>query len=300
MGDSSAAKTTLMGDSDSFHLRDGKYIEGMTLTHHLDQMKLLNAIAALSLVAAPVQASGDAHSKCAQVADYAGCMSFQATGTTGTGSLASLRTAMKQVAARLSSGTSLRDSSEVFRPVTDALAVVSPADQDSKAYREGSEAASLFNMWQDAWQGRINATSYSRYGPDTYQCEYLKQTMDSFDRAAGTSTNWAFKKGAFGSKFCRVRAGQLPEQYMRPVVISRLRQAAIDPKVLAKQKEYQKRAQELAEMEAWERHLEEQPGLKAWADANPALAAQKRKEWNSANPRATKTALFPVSVPDWK
>ena len=263
-------------------------------------MKLFTALAALTLIAAPVNAADDAHAKCAKVADYAGCMSFQNTGSTETGSLASLRTAMKQVAARLSAGTSLRDSSEVFRPVTDALAVVNLADQSSKAYQEGVKAASLFGMWQDAWQGRITATSYSRYGADTYQCEYLKQTADQFDRAAGTNMNWNFKKGLFGSKFCKVRAGQLPEQYMRPVVISRLREAAIDPKVLAKQEADQKKAQELAEMEAWERHLEEQPALKAWAKANPDLAAQKRKEWNAANPRATKTAFFPTSVPDWK
>ena len=51
-----------MGDSDSFCFRDGEYIEGMTLTQHLNQMKLstFDAIAAVIggsfLVPVPAQA----------------------------------------------------------------------------------------------------------------------------------------------------------------------------------------------------------------------------------------------------
>ena len=270
----------------------------------LTQMKLFTALAALTLIAAPAQASGDAHSKCAQVADYAGCMQVQTHGVVSSqpDSLSNLRNAMKQVAARLSAGTSLRDSSEVFRPVTDALALVSGKDQDSLAYKQASRASRLFGHWQSAWNTRIHAKGYGfeKYGMNVYNCDALKESADNFDRVAGTNINWNYKKGLFGIRSCKVRAGQLPEQYMGPVVIQALETGSIDPAVLAKQEADQKRAQELAEMEAWERHLEEQPGLKAWADANPALAAQKRKEWNAANPRATKTALFPTSVPNWK
>lgn len=257
-------------------------------------MKVFLTALALSTVVTPALAN-EAHDSCLKAADYEGCMRVQQNGGVAPSSndaLAQLRTAMKQVSARLTAGTSLRDSSEVFRPVTDALAVVPPVDQDSKAYREGVKAASLFNMWQEAWQGRISATSYSRYGPDTYQCEYLKQTMDSFDRAAGTSTGWSFKKGAFGSKFCTVRAGQLPEQYMRPVVIQRLEQASIDPQIIAAQEKKAARERELLELDAWDRHLAENPGMAAWAKANPALAKQKREQWLKDNPTAVNTTAF--------
>jgi hypothetical protein len=260
-------------------------------------MKSLLTALVLSTMTVPAFA-GTAHDTCLQAADYEGCMRVQTNGgipTSSNDSLSNLRAAMKQVAARLTAGTSLRDSSEVFRPVTDALAVVPPADQTSTAYIEGKQAATLFSIWQDAWQGRIAATSYSRYGPDTYQCEYLKQTADQFDRASGTSMNWNFKKGLLGSKFCKVRAGQLPEQYMRPVVIRRLEQASIDPKVIAAQEAESARQRERAELTAWERHLEETPGLKAWAKANPALAQQKRKEWAAKNPTAVKSIPFPTN-----
>ena len=256
-------------------------------------MKKLLILLAVSALSIPALAEST-HDKCLKAADYEGCVRVMTNGVAPAtnDSLSNLRLAMKQVAARLTAGTSLRDSSEVFRPVTDALAVVPPADQNSKAFIEGTKAAQLFNMWQDAWQGRITATSYSRYG-DTYQCEYLKQTMDSFDRAAGTTTGWTFKKGVFGSKFCKVRSGQLPEQYMRPVVISRLEQASIDPKVIAAQQAEAVRQLELAELTAWEKHLKTNPGLAAWAKANPTLAEAKRKEWAAKNPSAATSMPFP-------
>ena len=40
LGDRSADKTTRMGDLDLFSFSDCEYIEGMTLTQHLNQMKL--------------------------------------------------------------------------------------------------------------------------------------------------------------------------------------------------------------------------------------------------------------------
>ena len=50
LGDRSVAKTPLLGDSDSFRFRDCEYIEGMTLTQHLNQMKLFNAIATAAVI----------------------------------------------------------------------------------------------------------------------------------------------------------------------------------------------------------------------------------------------------------
>lgn len=245
------------------------------------------SVTALVLLAGTAPALAGPHEDCLKAADYEGCMRVQQNGGVANSagdSLTDLRNAMKQVSARLTAGTSLRDSSEVFRPVTDALAVVPPSDQNSKAYQDGTKAANLFGLWQSAWATRIEASIYSRYGPQTYVCSALKRTADAFDRAAGTSMNWSYTKGLFGSDACQVRAGQLPEQYMRPVVISLLNEAAIDPKVLAAQAKEAARQAELAELSAWERHLEETPGLKEWAAANPKLADAKRKEWAAKNP----------------
>ena len=45
LGETSAAKIPQMGDSDSVSFSDGEYIEGMTLTQHLNQMKLSTFVA---------------------------------------------------------------------------------------------------------------------------------------------------------------------------------------------------------------------------------------------------------------
>ncbi len=49
MGDRAPAKATRIGDSDSVRFSDCEYIEGMTLTHHLNQIKL-SAFVAIDLL----------------------------------------------------------------------------------------------------------------------------------------------------------------------------------------------------------------------------------------------------------
>ena len=88
----------------------------------------------------------------------------------------------------------------------------------------------------------------------------------------------SYKKGLLGSHVCRVKAHQLPEAYMRPIVIRALEDAAIDPKVLAAQKAAAAERRRLCVLGPWKRRLESNPGLQAWAKANLALAeAQKKK-----------------------
>ncbi len=48
MADISVAKTSRWGNSESVRFSDGEYIEGMTLTQHLNQMKL-SAFVAIDL-----------------------------------------------------------------------------------------------------------------------------------------------------------------------------------------------------------------------------------------------------------
>ena len=243
--------------------------------------RFLTVTAAAALLANPVRASSDSHTKCAQVADYAGCMAFQTGAVASTDSTSALRTALKQVAARLRAGTSLRDSTLTFQPVTDALAV---ADQSTETAKKVTKAAALFEAYQLAWSTRIDHTAYSmnQYATDGYKfygCKALKLTSDNFDSLLGyTAIGWSYKKGLLGSHVCRVKAHQLPEDYMRPIVIRALEDAAIDPKVLAAQKAAAAERRRLCALGPWKRRLESNPGLQAWAKANPALAeAQKKK-----------------------
>lgn len=198
--------------------------------------------------------------------------------------LTSLRQSLKQVAARLRAGTSLRDSTLTFQPVVDSLALVAGLHDDTDTVQKAKKATALFEAYQFAWQTRIDNTAYSmnQYasgGYKFYGCKALKLTADNFDNVVGyTAIGWSYKKGLLGSHVCRVKASQLPEAYMRPIVIRALEDAAIDPKVLAAQKAAAAERQRLCALGPWKRRLESNPGLQAWAKANPALAeAQKTK-----------------------
>lgn len=120
---------------------------------------------------------------------------------------------------------------------------------------------------------------YATDGYKFYGCKALKLTSDNFDSLLGyTAIGWSYKKGLLGSHVCRVKAHQLPEAYLRPIVIRALEDAAIDPKVLAAQKAAAAERSRLCALGPWKRRLESNPGLQAWAKANPALAeAQKKK-----------------------
>ena len=75
-------------------------------------MKSILTALVVSTMTVPAIA-GAAHDTCLQASDYEGCMRVQQNGGVAPSSndaLAKLRTAMKQVSARLTAGTSLRDS----------------------------------------------------------------------------------------------------------------------------------------------------------------------------------------------
>ena len=141
--------------------------------------------------------------------------------------LTNLRNAMKQVAARLSAGTSLRDSTISFQPVIDALAVAEEFHRDSFEVKNAKKASQLFEVLQTAWDTRIRVfyKEASEYLDNkVYDCEALKLTADEFERVYGSKViNWQYKKGLFGMTSCQVPYGSLPEDYMRPIIINLLR-----------------------------------------------------------------------------
>ena len=257
------------------------------------------------LFLALVLAAGNAYAQvdpkvaeqCKDARDFLGCVkAFTTPAAQPDDGLTALRNAMKQVASRLAVGTSLRDSTETFRPVVDQLAIVESQYPNSLAVRKARLASNLFDALQTAWQARIEAKSYqlSQYasGEDIYACGILKKTADNFNSVYGSSVvNWNYTKGLFGTSVCRVPYGQLPEDYMRPIVNRVLREGAISPEEIAANKRAEEermakiqREKELCALGPWKRYLEENPGMKIWAEANPGPAEAKKKKF-LANPK---------------
>lgn len=244
-------------------------------------------IAPISAAGAKAQVDPEIAKQCKDARDFLGCVKAFTTPATAneTDQLTPLRNAMKQVAARLRAGTSLRDSSMTFQPVVDQLAIVEGSNADSLAVRNARLASNLFNSLQTAWDARIRATQ-TVYGEKFYNCKILKTTVDLFNSTYGSSVvSWEYKKGLFGIDLCRVPYGQLPEDYMRPIINRVLEEGAISPQEIAAREKAEKerraaieKERKLCALEPWARYLEENPGMKAWATANPALAEQKKKE----------------------
>ena len=114
--------------------------------------------------------------QCKDARDFLGCFkAFTTPAAQPDDGLTALRNAMKQVASRLAVGTSLRDSTDTFRPVVDQLALVESQFPDSLAVKNARLASDLFDALQIAWDARIKAKSYelSKYasGYDVYNAK---------------------------------------------------------------------------------------------------------------------------------
>lgn len=249
---------------------------------------VLIALATVGLTQLPgraQQVEPKIHKLCIEAKDYSGCVKSMTTAPTqDDDALMPLRNAMKQVAARLRSGTSLRDSTLTFQPVVDQLAVAQSFNSDSLAVDKARLASRMFDALQLAWDTRIKV-SRSLYGETFYNCKALKLTVENFNSIPGvTSIYWDYKKGLFGIDSCRVPYGQLPENYMMTAVARVLDEGSVSPsEIEAREKAQQdreakaKREQELCALGPWNRYLEENPGIKKWAVANQA-AAEAAKE----------------------
>lgn len=114
-------------------------------------------IAGTALLAIPAMAQVDpqTHKQCLEAKDYAGCVkAFTTPQQEIDDGLGGLRAAMKQVAARIRSGFSLRDSTLFFQPLTDQLALVSGKHPDSLAVQNAGKASELFNAADGGRQPR--------------------------------------------------------------------------------------------------------------------------------------------------
>lgn len=220
------------------------------------------------------------HKQCVEARDYAGCVKAFTSPQTGIeDGLEGLRAAMKQVAARVRSGFSLRDSTLFFQPVTDQLALVSGKYPDSLAVRNASKGAELFDVVQSAWQARINSLVRGYAGMIIYNCEVTKRGVERFNLVAGTeAVRYSVRGGLFGLVLgCQESVGLGHEEMMLSYVATLLDSGAISPEeIAAKEKAERERAaqaareQELCALGPWNRYLEENPSIRKWAAANPA------------------------------
>lgn len=250
-----------------------------------------NALLLALLVSAPVMAKVDPKIvvQCKDARDFAGCVkAFSEPQQQTDDGLVNLRSAMKQVSARIRNGFSLRDSTLFFQPLTDQLALVIGKHPDSLAVKSATKSAELFNIIQAAWQSRINSLNVSQY-MTTYSCKPTENGVRAFNDVAGTqAVNYSVKKGWLGiSLFCMESVGTGHESMMLSYVSGLLESGSISPQEIAeKEKADQERKakaareQELCKMGPWNRRLEEDPNLKAWANANPSAAKEAMKKFN--------------------
>lgn len=268
---------------------------------------LVISIGGLPALASPVDP--EVHKLCIEANDYIGCVKTLSGGVKieKDDGLKSLRAAMKQVSARLSSGTSLRDSSMIFQPVIDQLALVEDDYSTSLAVKASNKASILFDIIQSAWQGRIDTLSVQDYGRNMYSCGPTQRGIDQINEVVGSTAvlqysvkeknNQRLTDNALAVMFsgggCSEATVKHNERLMISFVIGVLKEGAVDPSLIEKYEADRAEKIRLANMEAWEIYLERNPGTKAWAAANPAMAEKERIKYNEENP------IEPISIPPY-
>lgn len=245
------------------------------------------------LVATPVNAeiSEEVKATCMEAKDFVGCVKALSGGVQveSDDGLNPLRNSMKQVAARLESGTSLRDSTSMFQPVVDQLAIVKEKYPDSLAVKTANRAVRLFDILQSAWQNRISTLSVGSgsFSTTTYSCYATKNGVAEFESHVGSPViGWSVQGGIFGLGFgCPESVGLRHERKMMTFVVGVLKEGSVSPDVIEKYEADRAEKYRLANMSAWEKHLDKNPGLKAWSVANPAMAAKEQAKFNAKNPQ---------------
>ena len=200
--------------------------------------------------------------QCNEARDFLGCVKAFTSPVVPNDGLSALRDAMKRVASRLSSGTSLNNSSATFQPVKDAYAVVPESQQASIAYQSASMAIALFDLTQSVWQSRISNTALSAGISNLpgvthlyHQCVSFRNQVNQSFGIIGKFVPWSFNEtGMFGGG-CNL-SGNYPESPLYRYTIGILKEGATDPKEM---KDYLKNLEEAKRMAAlgpWKRYLE--------------------------------------------
>ena len=85
---------------------------------------------------------------CMKATDFQGCVKTMSGSNNNKSSLEELQNVMKQVAARLENGVSLKTSTDAFRPLVDQLAIVKDSYPDNELVVKALKAQSLFGILQ--------------------------------------------------------------------------------------------------------------------------------------------------------
>ena len=92
---------------------------------------------------------------CMKATDFQGCVKTMSGSNNNKSSLEELQNVMKQVAARLENGVSLKTSTDAFRPLVDQLAIVKDSYPDNELVVKALKAQSLFGILQTYWYNSI-------------------------------------------------------------------------------------------------------------------------------------------------
>lgn len=232
---------------------------------------------------------------CMDSRDFVGCVEVLGGGVSKKESdeLKELRDSMKKVSARLFSGTSLRDSSLVFQPVIDSLALATDNHSEALAVRAATKASRLFDILQSAWQGRIDTLRVvDNYGGTRYSCSPTQRGIDRMHYEIGSRavmTSGRLKDSALATILvggsCTESTVKFWERNMLNFVAGVLKEGAVDPVEVSRYEQDRQNLYTSSNMEAWERNLQKNPNLKAWAEANPAIASKEQIKFNQKKPQ---------------
>ena len=248
-------------------------------------MKLLFiATASALLLANPAVAeiSEDIKKTCMQAQDFLGCVKALSGGSEldQQNELQALRNAMKQVASRIDSGISFKNSTSIFQPLIDELAIAAEAHPDSLAVKSSTKARELFKYAQSYWESKI-------FYPGINVSARLD--LAKFNLAVGSEVvkpiggkNWVdkYEQGAALRQMIFFVSGVLEE-------------GAVDPNKIEEYENNRAEELRLANLGPWQKHLEQNPGLAQWAAANPAAAEKSKAKFIAKNPQQT------VSIPTY-
>ena len=238
--------------------------------------------------------SEDLKKICMDSRDFVGCVEVLGGGDSKKESdeLKELRVSMKKVSARLFSGTSLRDSSLVFQPVVDSLALAADNYSEALAVRAASKASRLFDILQSAWQGRIDTLRVVDYGGTMYSCSPTQRGIDRMHYVIGSRAimpSGRLKDSALRAILvggsCSEYAVKFWERSMLAFIAGVLKEGAVDPVEISRYEQDRQDLYRSANMDAWEKHLQKNSNLKAWAKANPAMASKEQVKFNRKNPQ---------------
>jgi len=254
------------------------------------------------LIAAAVLLTGPAHAQidpkikaeCMKAQDFVGCIKAL-SGASEPKSIAeseNLRNTMKQVADRLSFGTSLRESSEIFRPLVDALALAKEKEPSSLAVKVSTKASAIFSIIQSGWQARIDALTVNIIGESAYKCKPTQTAIDLVNQEVGTKAIVPFSSSrnkevdSLPTGFltvCSEETVKSNERRMINFVAEILREGSVPQSTIARYND--EAAKSLADLEnrQWLDHLKENTKLQAWIKVNPKMAEQKKKEFIAAS-----------------